>query len=427
MRFLFIHQNLPGQFTHLIQALLQAGHEVLGICERHTLARCLQLHPGIRVMAYTVPPAPDRDKIHGYLRDVDAQVRRGQQVVRCLRELKKNGLVPDLIVAHPGWGESLFVWDVLPHVPLINYFEFFFANQGGDVNFDPEFPTSLDGLCRMTMRNSMHLSALENCTAGVSPTPWQRSRFPATHQSKITLLHEGVDTDAIRPDPDACWTWQGREYRKGQPIVTYVGRGLEPYRGFHIFMRMLPKLLRRHPDVRVIVVGGDDVSYGQRHASGRSWREVLLDEIRTGSPATPGLTDAELERVHFTGKVPHKDLHAIFQVTTAHLYLTYPFVLSWSLLEAMSCGALVVASRTAPVEDVIVDGGNGLLVNFFDQEDILARLGQVLADPARFEAVRQAARTSVVNRFDLKRVCLPAGVQFLLETAGRSVTPPTSV
>jgi glycosyltransferase involved in cell wall biosynthesis len=420
MRFLFIHQNLPGQFTHQMRALLEAGHEVIGIAEKETLARCAQMHPGVKLLGYTAQPPKDASQIHPYLRDADTQVRRGQQVVRCLLELKKKGLVPELIVAHPGWGESLFVREVFPQVPLINYLEFFFSARGGDVNFDPEFPATLDTECRLTVRNSLYLSSVETCTAGVAPTPWQRSRFPARYQEKIAVLHEGVDTDAIRPDPHASWQWQGRSYQKGQPIVTYVARGLEPYRGFHIFMRLLPRLLRQQPQARVIVVGGDAVSYGQKHPSGRSWREALLDEARAGRPGEPGLSEEELARVHFTGKLPHGDLHRVFQVSSAHLYLTYPFVLSWSMLEAMSCGALVIGSRTAPVEDVLVDGGNGLLVDFFDTDALLQRLHEALAEPARFDAIRQAARETVVNRFDLKRVCLPAGLQFLLRVAGQA-------
>lgn len=410
MRVLFIHQNLPGQFTHQMRALAAAGHQVIGIAEKSALQRCAQLHPGTQLLGYSVQPPKEGSSIHAYLRDVDAQVRRGQAVARCLLELKKKGLVPDLVVAHPGWGESLFVRDVLPNIPLINYFEFFFSARGGDVGFDPEFPATLDTECRLTVRNSLFLSALENCSAGVAPTPWQRSRFPATYQQRISVLHEGVDTDLIAPQPDASWTWEGREYRRGQPIVTYVARGLEPYRGFHLFMRALPKLLAQHPEARVIIVGGDGVSYGSKHPSGKTWREVMLDEVGAG---------LDLARVHFTGKLPHADLHQVFRVSSAHIYLTYPFVLSWSMLEAMACGALVIGSRTAPVEDVLVDGGNGLLVDFFDQAALLDRIGQALREPQRFEAIRQAARESVVTRFDLQRVCLPAAMQLLYRVAGQ--------
>jgi glycosyltransferase involved in cell wall biosynthesis len=342
---------------------------------------------------------------------VDTQVRRGQSVARALLELKKKGKVPDLVVAHPGWGESLFIRDVLPGVPLVNYLEFFFSAHGADVNFDPEFPATLDTECRLTVRNSLFLSALENCSAGVAPTPWQRSRFPATYLPRIAVIHEGVDTQAITPQEGAQWTWEGRTYRQGEPIVTYVARGLEPYRGFHLFMRALPRLLREHPAARVIVVGGDGVSYGSRQPSGKSWREVMMDEVGG---------QLDMERVQFTGRVPHADLHQIFRVSAAHVYLTYPFVLSWSLLEAMACGALIIGSRTAPVEDVVVDGGNGLLVDFFSQDALLDRITQALTQPARFMPLRQAARETVVNRFDLQRVCLPEALRLLDRVAGRA-------
>ncbi len=410
MRVLFIHQNIPGQFTHQIAALCaDPANEVWAIGEETAVQRCSRAQPGLKLLAYKLGTPDAGAGGHPLLADVDAQVRRGRIVAKALGQLKARGAVPDVIVAHPGWGESLFVKDVFPHVPLLQYFEFFFSAQGADVGFDPESPSSLDNECRLRMRNAAYLSALNASDAGVSPTHWQRSRFPAEYRDRIAVIHDGVDTDLVAPDPLATFDWQGHMFKAGDPIITYVARNLEPYRGFHVFMRCLPELLARNPRAQVVIVGGDGVSYGRRHTSGRNWRRVMLEEMGDA---------IDLARVHFTGKLPYAQYLRLLQVSAVHVYLTYPFVLSWSMLESMAVGGLLVASRTAPVEEVIVDGANGVLVDFFDRQAIVQRVTEALAEPQRFAAMRQAAREAVVQRFDLRRVCLPAGLQLMRAVAG---------
>lgn len=415
MRILFIHQNLPAQFTHPIRALCASGeHEVYGIAAEHAMARCAQIHPGLKLLGYKppgpatgaapatpgeAPPASAAPRLHPYLTDADNQVRRGQAVARALLALKNKGITPDVALAHPGWGESLFFKDIFPDVPLIGYFEYFFTACGGDVGFDPEFPDSIDNQCRLRVRNALYLSALESADVGLTPTHWQQSRFPAALRSKIEVIHEGVDTEANQPDPQARFEWQGQTFEAGQPIITYVARGLEPYRGFHGFMRALPELLRRNPQARVLIVGGDAVSYGRSHPSKRSWREVLLDEVGP---------ELDASRVFFTGKLPRDAYLKVLQVSAAHVYLTYPFVLSWSMLEAMACGALIIGSRTAPVEEVIRHGENGLLVDFFDREALLSTVTNALNQAAALQPLRAAARATVVAHYDLRSRALPA-------------------
>lgn len=410
MRVLFLHQNLPGQFPHLIRALCDDPlNDVWGIAEQAAAARATRLHPRFKVVTYAVGEPDPKPHPHAYLADADAQVRRGQVVARALLKLKAQGAVPDVVVAHPGWGEALFVKDVFPHVPLLDYFEFFFHATGADVGFDPEFPNALDNTLRLRVRNALFLSALDACDAGVSPTQWQRSRFPAAYRDRIAVVHEGVDTAAHVPDATATFEWAGETFRAGEPIVTYVARNLEPYRGFHVFMRALPRLLREHPRARVIVVGGDGVSYGRKASQGRPWRRALLDELGDALDAS---------RVHFTGKLPFPQYRRVLQVSAAHVYLTYPFVLSWSLLEAMSAGCLIVGSRTAPVEEVIADGANGRLVDFFDGEGLVRTVLQALEQPAAQAPLRAAARETVVRRFDLASVCLPQGLDLVRRVAG---------
>ncbi len=410
MRVLFIHQNIPGQFRHLIGALLaEPGNEVWAIGGDEAAARAVKLLPRLKLVSYKLGAA-EAAVPHPWLAGVDAQVRRGQIVARAMRQMKERGLVFDVVVAHPGWGEALFVKDVFPSTPLLSYFEFFYSFAGADVGFDPEFPPAPDDALRLRLRNAMHLSALNACDAGFTPTEWQRAQFPSEYRSRIAVVHEGVDTDAIRPDPHARFTWQGRVFAASEPIVTYVARNLEPYRGVHRFLRALPALLAAAPGAQVLVVGGDEVSYGAPSAHPGGWRGALVDELAAAG------TPLDAQRVHFIGKLPHAEYVKVLQVSAAHVYLTYPFVLSWSLLEAMAAGCQVVASRTAPVLEVL-DDASARLVDFFDHDALVAAIVAALRDPAHGRASREAARAAVVERFDLRTRCLPAGLALIRSLA----------
>jgi glycosyltransferase involved in cell wall biosynthesis len=411
-RALFIHQNIPGQFRHVIAALAaDPANEVWAIGGDEAAERAGKLIPGLKLVSYKMAAADAHGATHPWLAGVDAQVRRGQTVARALRQMRDRGLAFEVIVAHPGWGEAMFVKDVFPKTPLLTYFEFFYSASGADVGFDPEFPAAPDDALRLRVRNAMHLSALNACDAGITPTRWQHARFPKEYQARIAVVHEGVATDAIRPDAAARFEWQGRVFTVGEPVVTYVARNLEPYRGFHVFMRALPALLAAEPHAQVIVVGGDEVSYGAPSPHAQGWRGAMLDELaRAGTALDPA-------RVHFTGKLPHAEYVKVLQVSAAHVYLTVPFVLSWSMLEAMSAGCLLIASRTAPVTEVLVDGENGRLVDFFDRDALVAAIVSALRDPKRGRAMREAARATAVQRFDLRTRCLPAALKLIRSLA----------
>ena len=411
-RALFIHQNIPGQFRHVIAALAaDPANEVWAIGGDEAAERAAKLIPGLKLVSYRMAAVDAPAATHPWLAGVDAQVRRGQTVARALRQMRDKGLAFDVIVAHPGWGEAMFVKDVFPTTPLLTYFEFFYSASGADVGFDPEFPAAPDDGPRLRVRNAMHLSALNACDAGITPTRWQHAQFPKEYQARIAVVHEGVATDAIKPDAAARFEWQGRVFTAGEPVVTYVARNLEPYRGFHVFMRALPALLAAEPHAQVIVVGGDEVSYGAPSSHAQGWRGALLDELaRAGTPLDPA-------RVHFVGKLPHAEYVKVLQVSAAHVYLTVPFVLSWSMLEAMSAGCLLIASRTAPVTEVLVDGENGRLVDFFDRDALVAAIVSALRDPTRGRAMREAARATAMQRFDLRTRCLPAALKLIRSLA----------
>lgn len=399
MRYLFIHQNFPGQFLHVAKALAaDPANEVVAVGEARNLQGRSPPAARIRMLGYQ-PHGHGHKETHHYLRDYEGHIRRGQAVARLLLELRdKQGFVPDVVVAHPGWGEGLFVRDVFPAARHIQYFEYYYHGTGGDVGFDPEFPSTLDDQLRVRIKNSTQLQSLVACDEGISPTQWQRSRYPAEFRDKIEVIHEGVDTGIVRPDATAWVEINGQRMRAGEEIVTYVARNLEPYRGFHSFIRSLPRLQALRPEARVILVGGEDVSYGKRLPEGQTYRQRYCAEVQDR---------VDWSKVFFVGKLAYADYLKVLQVSAAHVYLTYPFVLSWSMLESMAAGCLLVASDTTPVREVIEDGRNGLLVDFFDHDALAGRLAEALAEPERFGALRGQARRKIVAEYDLATVCLP--------------------
>jgi len=419
MNFLFVHQNFPGQYCHLAQALQQAGHVCLAI--GGPTARELQHIPLHRLCYERVDRGED---IHPWVKDLQIKCQRAEAVARQAFRLRQQGLRPDLIIGHPGWGELLAIKDVFPSVPVLHQLEFVYQLHGADTGFDPEFmqsPTEATDqwqlAARLRLRRVPQLLALHDLDHAIAPTQWQASTAPECFADRISVIHEGIDTQRIHPDPQAHINFQaaGLTFRPGDELVSFVARNLEPYRGFHVFMRMLPLLLARRPKCHVVIVGANGVSYGSPplHKNGNSWRRVLLQELNG---------QLDLSRIHFVGRVPHSVLHNLFQVTACHVYLTYPFVLSWSVLEAMSCGALVVGSATPPVEEVIKHGVNGLLVDFFDHESLAAQISTVLADRGAYAELARLGRATVEDHFDLQGVCLPKQLRLVRALAqGQSI------
>ncbi len=397
MHVLFVHRSGSGQFSHLIDRLVADGAEVTLVTERAEPVR-----PGLRQLTYAPgEAAPARPSLAA----TEFHVRTGEAVAGVLQRLRRED-PPDLVVGHTGWGGLLFARDMLPRTPLLGYCEYYYNAENSDLDFDPALGVGDPDRMRLRMRNAAQLVTLQAVDAAYTPTRWQQRQYPAGIRERLAVCHDGIDTRRCRPDPGARFTLpDGRMLQSGDEVVTFVARDLDPYRGYPQFMHALARVARQRPDAVFVVVGNDGVGYGRPRPDGRLWREVMAEEVLA---ASPDLAD----RVVHIPWLDHDDLIRLFQVSAAHVYLTVPFVLSWSLLEAMACGCLVIGSRTPPVQEIVVDARNGLLAPFFDTRALAERICEALARQAEFAALRRAARATVLARFELE-ACLDRQIGFV--------------
>ena len=358
MRLLVVHQNFPGQFGYFVKSWAKRPGWDVRALGRDTA-------PGIAgfdgLVRYSLARRVRADQ-HPYLRQMEDATLHGQAAARAMLRLRQEGFTPDAILAHPGWGETLYAKDVFPDARLVHYCEWYYNADGADLGFDPQFPITFDDRARIRTWNALHTLNLTNCDAAVTPTRWQKSRHPELFHPKIVVQHEGIALEELGPNRMA-WikTPSGKVLKAGDPVITYVARNLEPYRGFHVFMRALEKIQKAHPTCHAVIVGGDGVSYGKRPTAAPNWREHMLRQV-----------EVDPTRTHFMGRVPREQFVRVLQVSKAHVYLTYPFVLSWSLLEAIACEATIVASNTAPVVEVSHHGWKGSMVDFHSADAVAA-------------------------------------------------------
>ncbi len=409
MNILFVHQNFPAQFKHLAPALASLGHKVVALSMS---AKSDVVWNGVQVRAYKASRNSSAG-IHPWVSDFETKVIRAEACFRAALQLRSEGFQPDVIVAHHGWGESLFLKDVWPKARMGLYCEFYYRTEGADTGFDPEFERRDDGeTCRLRLKNLNNLMHEQVADAGISPTHWQASTFEEPFRSRITVVHDGIDTQRLRPSPNVAMTVRTAagaqiQLTRADEVVTFVNRNLEPYRGYHTFMRALPRLLSARPASRVLIVGSDGVSYGARPPQGRTWKDIFISEVR------PQLTDEQWSRVHFLGYVGYEHFVPLLQLSRVHVYLTYPFVLSWSLLEAMSCGCAIVASDTKPLHEAIKHGETGRLVNFFDAAGLADSVAELLSDAGQRLRLGAAAREFARAHYDLATVCLPRQLEWV--------------
>ncbi|MUL36008.1 glycosyltransferase family 4 protein [Gloeocapsopsis dulcis] len=400
MRILFLHTNFPAQYRHVAQVLASKPNNqvVFGTKNQDVTL------PGV-YKAIFEPSRNPHPSTHHYVRPLESAVLHGQAVYKIAEQLKAQKFIPDVICGHSGWGPTLFVKDAFPNTPLICYFEWFYHARGSDADFDPTDPLNVDDIARIRIKNAPILIDLYSCDRGLSPTYWQRAQFPPEFHSKISVLHDGVDTEYFKPS-GAKLVLPNLDLSGVDELVTYVARGMEPYRGFPQFIEAIAYIQERRPNCHVVIVGSERVCYGKSLPDGTSYKEFMLKKV-----------SLDLSRVHFTGSLPYNQYLQVIQASSVHVYLTRPFVLSWSMIEAMSTGCLVVGSNTAPVAEVIQDGENGLLVDFFAPQQIADRVDEVLDHPTRMAELRAKARETVLERYALADL-LPKHLEMIESVAG---------
>ncbi len=381
MKFLFVHQNFPGQFLHIVRHLVAMdAHEIVFITEANT-----NLIDGVRKVPYMKPRGASGET-HVAARELESAVRRAEIVAHTATSLKHLGFIPDIIIGHQGWGEMLNLPDIFPGVPTIGYMEFYYRTDGADVTFDPEFPIDPSDFPRIRAKNAINHIALNLDAHGVTPTRWQLSTYPDWAQKRIELLWEGVNLDVCAADEkvrERPLKIGDMTVRRNDTLVTFVSRDLEPYRGVHTMIRTLPHLMKARKNLKIVMVGGDGVSYGGAAPNGGKWKDVFLKEVAD---------QIDPSRILFPGRVDYVTYLSLLHRSDAHVYLTYPFVASWSLREAMAAGCAIVGSDTEPVREFITHGQNGLLTSFFDPRGLADSVLKVIEDKKLNQKLRTGAR-----------------------------------
>lgn len=406
---LFVHQNFPGQYRYLAKYYsMQKDWRVYAIGDRSRVQRQMHLIPeNITVLAYR-HKEKENPLLSSRLKHFSDNAERAEALEKVLLRQSKKDLNPSIILVHPGWGEALYLKEIFPHAKIVCFFEFFFSTTKNNINFDPEFKATYERQAKFRMSNTACLLALDSCDAGVSPTQWQLSTHPKGFHEKIKVIHDGIDTTIVKRSTNDSVTFttsnQGNvTLSSSDEIISYSVRNLEPSRGFHRFMRALPALQKIRPKAYFIIVGGDEQSYSGRPESG-TWRQKMLDEVES---------ELDPSRILFLGKIPYQKLIDLFSLTSLHLYWTTPFVLSWSLLEAMACETPILASSTPPVKEVVEDGNNGCLFDFFNQEELVQKVNQLMEQPELCKQLGKNARKTIVEKYDFKSVCLPQHINLI--------------
>lgn len=441
MKILFLHPNFPAQFRHLAAKLASdPANQIVYITARKEGSL-----PGVQKYRYQVSREVSA-QTHRYVRPLESAVNAGQAVWRVAHQLKtQQNFEPDVVYAHVGWGPGLFMPDLFPNARYLGFFEWYYHAHGTDADFDPTDPLNEDDEARIRIKNAPILLELAHCDGGIVPTHWQKRQFPPEFSHKLTVLHDGIDTDFCQPQPgaklvlppvspqpaasstgskgqgfgeissksksspkvtptekiqQAFWV-KGLDLSAVSEVVTYVSRGMEPYRGFPQFMAAVSHLQAQRSQCHVIVVGEDRVAYGKTLPDGQTYREQALEKYAF-----------DLSRLHFTGPLTYPQLRQVYQASAVHVYLTRPFVLSWSMLEAMACGCVVLGSQTPPVEEVITDGVNGFLVDFWDAAAIATKIGELLDRQDELDGIRQRARATILEQYNLDEL-LPRHIDFL--------------
>jgi glycosyltransferase involved in cell wall biosynthesis len=402
MHVLYVHQNFPAQFGHIARHLVDKLNWKCSFVSQTSGGTV----GGINKIEYKTTGGATKQN-HFCSRTFENTVWHCDAVYRAMKA--RPDIRPDLIVGHSGFGSTLFLRELYPTVPILNFFEYYYLphDPDSDMDFrkDLGWPTSEMKYLRSRCRNAMILLDLQNCEAAYTPTEFQKSRFPDNYLNKLETIFDGVDRsvyhgyeETLRPPPESRGMRRiaGVDVPSHTRVVTYVSRGFESMRGFDMFMKTAKRIYEQFPDVIFIVVGSDKIAYGGD--------EEFLSPHATFKQWTLAQQQYDLSKFRFVGRLTPPDLGRTLASGDLHIYLTVPFVLSWSMMDAMSCGAVVLGSDTAPVREMIRDGENGLLADFFDADALAAKALTALRDPAGSRALGRAAETTIIERYSLEAV-----------------------
>lgn len=391
MNILFLHRNFPAQFKHVIAELKKdSKNKIVFITANNNIEI-----PGIKKITYKVEKQNENEEYLDYYSDAIGHAKAAAEEIL---KLKEAGFIPDIIYGHD-WGPTIFVKDIFPNVPFLCYFEWFYTTEGADLGFDGRIP-NVYTKSKVRCKNSSILMNLCSCDAGIVPTKWQKTQFPNEFSNKLQVIYDGIDTNLCKPDNSATFSIGNLELSQNDEVITYTARGLEPYRGFPQLMMTIKKLQIIRPNVHFVIAGEDKAFYGG-NLEGTTYKEFMLDKL-----------NIETKNVHFVNTLPFEEYLKILQISSAHIYLTYPFVLSWSMLEAMACGCCIIASNTKPVTEIITDNINGLLADFYNIDEIVNKVIFALENNAEAKSIRQNARTTILEKYSLKKM-LPKQINLI--------------
>jgi len=403
MHILFVHNNFPGQYRRIAEYLKNFPEYKMTAA---TLTTNKQGSP--LVQATYKPHREPVEGIHPALISTERAVIMGQAGYAALLKLKQKGYRPDIIMSHSGWGASMFLKDLFPDAKLLTYFEWYYHCHGSDGDFFRDEPYGPNDELRLRMKNTPILHDLAAMDWGQSPTKFQHSKLPKIFQKNVSVLHDGVDVDYFSPVEGTKLKVGDKTFTAEDEVITYVARGMEEYRGFPQFMEAVSILQQQRSNLQVIILGNDRVAYGAKRTDGKTYKQWALEEFTF-----------DHDRLHFMGLMPLEYLRDMMRITSAHIYLTAPFVLSWSLMEAMSAGALIVGSDTEPLHEMITHGENGLLVPFFEVDKLVAQVNQVLDKKMNYQTLKDAARKTIVSNYSTRDL-LPKYKQLLETVVNRS-------
>lgn len=387
MRICFVHQYFPGQFKRLAKHFVDEGHEVIAFHRGLVDGRTSTQIDGIRLIEYgqNLPEQPET----GALNAVEWFIRESVDLATIAEEIRvEESWRPDIVYSHTGWGRAAYLHDVFTRAKHVKYCEWFYNNRLSSTEFLHPGGRALPYRMATSTLNLPILGDLAHAHHLIAPTEWQKSQFPLALRDNIEVVPDGIDMDFFIPRPDATFSLpDGRMVSRKDRLVTYATRGADPFRGFAQFIEALGRLQARDPLVEAIILGDRKIYYGADHGT-----ENHFDEVIAKAEIDPA-------RTHFLGKLEYADYRTVLQVSSAHVYLTVPFVLSWSFLEAMATGCAVVGSDTAPIREFVTDGENGLLASFFDVAELAERIAEMLDAGPRADAMRIKARETIRQRW----------------------------